>query len=259
VVAAGLHVDRVVATAHHDDLLDARRGCDGLVGLGLEREHLAAAIATIGGDEHLRLRIVDAVGQRLGREAAEHHAVRSTDACTGEHRDCGLGDHRQVDVDAIALLDTEGLQRVSELRHLVEQLLIGDDSGVTGLALPVEGNLVAAAGEDMTVETVVRHVQLSAEEPLRVREVPLADTVPVPAPGDEFRRLTRPERFVVLVALVVQLGPGYQRVLLERSRRRELAVLEHQVIDCLVGHGVHPPGCRRIRSNRIYALRDRRL
>ena len=38
-----------------------------LVGRLLERHDLAAAIAAVGGDEHRRLRVVDAIAQRLRR------------------------------------------------------------------------------------------------------------------------------------------------------------------------------------------------
>jgi hypothetical protein len=117
----------------------------GLVGGRLQREDLAAPVAAVGGDEHLGLGVVDAVGEALGAEPAEHHAVRGADAGAGQHGHRGLGDHRQVDVDAVALADTEVLQRVGELLHLGEQLGVGDGAGVAGLALPVERDLVALA------------------------------------------------------------------------------------------------------------------
>ena len=78
-----------------------------------------------------------------GAEPAEHHAVRGADARAGQHRHRGLGDHRQVDVDPVAALHAEALQRVGEALHLVEQLGVGDRAGVARLALPVEGDLVA--------------------------------------------------------------------------------------------------------------------
>ena len=59
-------VDVVAAAAHDDDVLDRRRVGDGLVGRRLEREHLAAAVAAVGGDQHLGLGVVDAVGERVG-------------------------------------------------------------------------------------------------------------------------------------------------------------------------------------------------
>ena len=41
--------------------------------------------------------------QALGAEAAEDDRVHGAEARDGEHGDDGLGDHRQVDRDAVAL------------------------------------------------------------------------------------------------------------------------------------------------------------
>ena len=139
-------VDLVAAAPDDDDVLDRRRVGQRLVGGRLEREHLAAAVSAVGGDQHLGLGVVDPVGERLGGEAAEHDAVRRADAGAGEHRHRGLGDHRHVDVDPVALLDAEALEHVGEPLHLVEQLGVGDRARVAGLALPVERDLVAASG-----------------------------------------------------------------------------------------------------------------
>ena len=74
------------------------------VHVGLERHHRALAPAAVRGDDHLRPGVVHPLPQRLGGEAAEHHRVHRADARAGQHRDGRLGDHRQVDPDAIALL-----------------------------------------------------------------------------------------------------------------------------------------------------------
>ena len=87
---------------HDDDVLDRRRLGERFVGDLLQRHDAAAAIAAVGGDEQPRLRVVDAIAQRLGGEAAEDHAVHRADARAGEHRDRELGNERQVDRDAIA-------------------------------------------------------------------------------------------------------------------------------------------------------------
>ena len=85
---------------------------DGLVDVDLEPAGVAAAVAAVGGDDELRLGVVDAVGQRLGGEAAEDDGVRRADAGAGEHGDRQLGDHRHVDGDAVAAPHAELLQRV---------------------------------------------------------------------------------------------------------------------------------------------------
>ncbi len=55
---------------HDDDVLDRRRVLERFVRHLLERNDLAAAIAAVGGDEQHRLRVVDAIAQRLGGNAA---------------------------------------------------------------------------------------------------------------------------------------------------------------------------------------------
>ena len=246
VVPALLHVDRVPAPSHHDDAGDAGRALDGDVGLGLEREDLAPAVAAVGGDEDLGLRVVDAVGEGRRREAAEDDAVRCADASAGQHGDDGLGDHRQVDVDPVAPLDPLGLQDVGEALHIRQQLGVGDDPAVARLTLPVEGHLVAPPGRDVAVQAVLGHVEPAADEPLGVGQVPLADGVPLLRPVHERGRLPGPEALVVGRGLVVQEGAGDQRRLLEALRRGKGAVLEQQVVDGprrLVGHVRAPPGC----------------
>jgi hypothetical protein len=81
-------------------------------------------------------------------------------------------------------LDTETLQHVGEPLHLVEHVGVGEGAGVARLALPVDRDLVAAAGLDVAVEAVVRHVERASDEPLRERQFPLADGLPLGASHD---------------------------------------------------------------------------
>ena len=53
------------AALHHHHVLDGRCFLQGLVRVALERDDGAAPVSAIGGDEHLALRIVDAVAHRL--------------------------------------------------------------------------------------------------------------------------------------------------------------------------------------------------
>ena len=247
VVATRDHLDFIPTAPDHDDVLDGRCAGNGFVGRCFEWKHLAAPIATVGGDEDLCLGIVDAVRQRLGAESAEHDAVRRPDARTCQHRNRGFRDHRQVDVDPVAALDAELFEGIRESLYLVEQIGVGQHAAVAGLALPVEGDLVAPTGLDMPVEAVVAHVELPADEPLGVRQLPLTDRVPLSGPRHQVGRLTRPEALIVLVGLVVQRRVGHKRLTLEVGGRRELAVLQHQVVDGVVvvahvAHVVTPTG-----------------
>ena len=77
--------------ATDDDYVLNRRGVlEGLVGISLERNHLASAVSAVGGDEKFDLRIVDPIAQRLGRETAENHGMNRSDSRAGEHGDRGL-------------------------------------------------------------------------------------------------------------------------------------------------------------------------
>ena len=120
-----------------DHVLDRRAVRDRVVRVLLERDDLAAAVRAVGGDEDLRLRVVDAVLQRLGGEPAEHDRVRRADPRAGEHGHRELGHHAEVDGDPVALRDAEGLQRVGEPADLLVQLAVGDHARVAGLPLPV--------------------------------------------------------------------------------------------------------------------------
>ena len=154
----------------------------------LEQRGLAPAPAAVGGDEHLRLGVVDAVGQRVGREPAEHDRVGGADPGAGQQGHRQLGDHRHVDGDPVALLDAEALQRVGEALHLGQQVGVGDRAGVARLALPVERDLVAPARLDVAVEAVAGDVERAADEPLGEGQVPLEDRVPLAGPSRAGRR-----------------------------------------------------------------------
>ncbi len=177
-VAALLDAQREVAALHDDDVLDGRRVLDGVVGVVLEGDDLAAPVAAVGGDEDLGLGVVDAVAQGLGAEAAEDDRVDGADAGAGQHGDDGLRHHRHVDGDAVALLDAEALQGVGEQVDLAVEVPVGEHAPVAGLALPDDGGLVALAGLDVAVAAVVAGVDLAADEPPGVRRVPLQRLLP---------------------------------------------------------------------------------
>src|ERR1700687_934859 len=71
-------------------------------------------------------RLLRAARKPVGREAAEPHRMDRAHACAGQHGVGGFRDHRQVDRDAIALLDALALEHVGEAAHFGVQLPIGD-------------------------------------------------------------------------------------------------------------------------------------
>ena len=92
------------------------------VAVAFERNLASAAPSAVGGDERDAAGVVDAIDDRLGREAAEDHRVRRADARAGEHRNGQFRNHRHVDRDAIAFADAEVAQAVGEAADVVEQL-----------------------------------------------------------------------------------------------------------------------------------------
>ena len=192
----------------------------------------------VGGDHDLGLGVVDAVDERVGREPAEDHRVGGAEAGAGEHGHGQLGDHRHVDGDPVALLDAQSLEHVGEPADLVEQVGVGDGAGVTRLALPVEGDLVALAGLHVAVEAVVGDVQLAVAEPPGEGQVPFQDRREVLRPGQQLSGLPGPEGLVVGVGLVVERAVGHQGVGGERGGRRKGALLPEVVLDGgFSGHG----------------------
>ena len=146
VVAAGRPVDRRAGPPVDDDVLE--RGADrrGAVGVLLERDELAAAIAAVGGDQDLGLAVLDPAGERLGAEAAEDHRVRRADPGTGQERDHQLRDQRHVHRDDVARSHAQPLEHVGELRDLALEVLVPQDAAVARLALPDERRLVLRTG-----------------------------------------------------------------------------------------------------------------
>ena len=176
VVAALLDVHREarrLIALDDDDVADRRRVLQRLVGHLLERHQLAASIAAVGRDQHRALRVVDAIAQRLGAEPAEHDAVHGAEAGAGQHGDGQLGDQRQVERDAIALLHAEPAQHVRERVHVAVEIEVGERAAVAGLAFPDDRRLVAARRADVAIQAVGRDVEAAAAEPLRVRRRPL--------------------------------------------------------------------------------------
>ena len=91
--------------------------------------------------------------------------MHGPDAGTGEHGVGGLGNHRHIDTDTIALLHTARLQQVGQAANLLVQLGIGDVLAVGGVVtLPDDGGLVRPRGQ-VPVDTVDGHVQFAVGKP----------------------------------------------------------------------------------------------
>ena len=88
------------------------------------RHDLAHAHARVGGDDHFRLRIINARSERGGGETTKHYRVNCADAHRGEHRENRFRDHRHVDQYTIALGHAERLQHGRDSVDLGVHLLV---------------------------------------------------------------------------------------------------------------------------------------
>ncbi len=130
--------------------------------------------------------------------------MHRADAGAGEHGNRRLGDHRHVDEDAVARLDSLRFQRVGKTAGLGEEVGIGEVAGVARLPDPVDRDLVALSGSDVPVEAILRGVDPAADEPFRERSPgPVEDLIPGFLPG-KGRGPLAPPAFGVLEGAAVQ-------------------------------------------------------
>ena len=195
-----------LATLVDQNARDGWAALERLVGNRLQLKEVPLAVATVGGDQHLRGGVVDAIGERIRGEAAEDHAVCSAKASAGEHGDRDLGDHRHIDRNAVALGHAERLQRVRGLLHLAQQVVVGNGAAVTWLADPVEGHLLAATSGNVAINAVLRNVELTVIEPLRKWGLPLQRFREWLSPGEEFACLLGPEGNRVGAGTLIEIG-----------------------------------------------------
>src|SRR5690606_37714798 len=112
----------------------------------------------------------------------------------------------QVDRDPVALADTEPGENVRRALDLFGQFGVGDGAGVALLALPVESDAVAVACFDVTVEAVVRDVELAVVEPFGERRVrPVEGAGEWSVPVQQLARLPGPELKTIGFRLVIEI------------------------------------------------------
>ena len=205
-VAPVRHRHRVARPADDERGPHAGRIGHRVVGNTLQRHRLASPPGLVLRDEHLAAHVVHPVRQGVRREASEDDRVRRAEARAGEHRHGELGHHPHVDRNRGALADADLLQRVRHPHHVALELGVGDRPRVARrLAFPVVGDPVTEAGLDVTVDAVVGDVQLAAQVPLRVRQLPAVQLTERLEPRHALAPVALPER---LERLVVDLRAG---------------------------------------------------
>ena len=150
------------------------RGVLGLVQRGVEqrlvRDRARALEPARGRHDDARPGVVDAHGQLVRREAAEHDGVDRTQARACEHRHQRLRHHRQVEDDPVAAPDAEAPQRAREAGDLVAQLAVGvRPLRARDGAVVDQRRLIAASTVGVAIERVVTRVEPAVGEPARER------------------------------------------------------------------------------------------
>src|SRR6218665_1525704 len=161
-----LPVDIVVAALHNKDLSNAAPGAGNcLVNGGVQWKYPALAVFPVGGDHKGCFGVVNARGKTFGAEAAEDHRMDGTDTRHGEHSDDRLRDEWEVDRDSVAPRNSEGAEGVGGAFPRGRELGITVASRTPGFALEMQGNPVAVACCDVTVEAVDRDIERAIVEP----------------------------------------------------------------------------------------------
>ena len=115
----------------------------------LVRDDLGVAVAAVGGHQHASAGIVNAIGERLGRESAENRRVNQPQALGRLRVENLLGDIGQVEGDARAALQAQRFQRLGAAHRFDQQLAISDLANLDGAAPPLVARRVpAVAFED---------------------------------------------------------------------------------------------------------------
>ena len=224
-----------------DDLLDQVQVLDSALGDAQQVHLVAPPVPHVGGDDHLGLRVGDAVAEGARAEPSVHHAVHRADAGAGQHGDGALRRQRHVDDHPVALAHAQGAQAVGEPVDQLRQPPVGERTLGAVLAQPDEGGLVPVAVGQVPVQGVLGDVALRPQEPSEGGVVPLEDAVPSPRPfqlrGHPLPEpLLRVHRITVLAFVVLQKGLPHQEV-----GRQYLPGLLKQVVNLSLLHHVAAP------------------
>ncbi len=241
VIATERHGHFLLGALHHEDRLDFRAAFHRDIDILLHARGRAATETAVRRDDEFGTAIVRALLESLRAEAAENHAVGRTNTGAGEHGDNRLGDHRQIDHDAVALLDPVLLQHIGQKTHFTMQLGVGEGLDVARFAFENEGGLVAHRPDKMTIQAVDAGIDFATDEPLREGLLPGENLLPFLEPGQLLLGGLAPELIGIgergLVHLLVLLEIAHERGLGKLRVGLEDALLLRQRFDVVGSNG----------------------
>ena len=189
-----------------EDVLDVGALLQGVVDDLLGANELATTSALVGGDDNLGIGVDDAVAEGVGGETGEDDGVDGADTNASKEGDDGLGNHGEVDGDGVTLSHTHLLEDPGGLGDLAEELAISDATAITGFVGFVnDGDLVGVL-ESMTVDAVVRGIELALDEPGYIAggEGAGANGLEVLGPVEELSGFASPELVRLTDGLLVE-------------------------------------------------------
>jgi hypothetical protein len=194
--------------------LDRRAGLQGFVHDRFQGNDFSAVVADIGGDDQMGFGVVDTAGQCRGAETGIDDTVDHADARAGQHGHDLLGNLREINRDAVALLQAQLLEGVGAAIHLAIELPVGEDALGIVLADPDDGDFVFPSVFDMAIEAVIGNVAGGADKPFGERVVPFQDFAPGGKPV-EFLGDSVPEgfrvgdRLFIFGLVILDMGCGF--------------------------------------------------
>ena len=128
-----------------------------------------------------------------------------TDASARQHGDCKLGNHRHVDTDDVAFLDTQFFQSICESADLAMQFAIGESSLITRFSFEIDRDLFTQPSVKIGIQTVVGGIRHAIGKPFHKRFIPFQDLLKGLKPVKMFASFACPKAFEIRDRLVVQL------------------------------------------------------
>ena len=225
-ITTGSHVDVGAGALEDENVANIGALLESLIDDLLGADQLATALALIGGDDDLGLGIDDTVAEGVGGETGENDGVDGADSAAGKQGNDGLGNHGEVDGDGVTLLDAQVGEDMGELGDLPEELAIGDIPSLTGLVGLVDDGDSVGVLVGVSVDAVVRGVELALYEPgvVAVGEGTAVGGLEILAPRKELAGALSPEHIGLGDGLLVQL-----LVLLEVWRKVMLAQVQKEL------------------------------